>query len=197
MLKSYSVYVHINPINGKKYVGCTSRKPEVRWGKDGKGYRNNEEFYEDIIKYGWNNFIKVVLYEGLEKNHAEAVETELIYLFNSMEEGYNRSYGSGLKGMEGELNHMYKRRGKNNPNYGKKRSNETKIKMSKPVICITTGEIFNSIKEASGYYNIHEGNLSCCCQGKVYKSCGKLSDGTKLQWMYLEDYLKLNNNNND
>jgi predicted transcriptional regulator len=63
----------------------------------------------------------------------------------------------------------------------------------KQIICITTNEIFNSIKEAQKYY--HTKNISSCCLGKL-KSAGKHPDTEKsLQWMYYEDYLKLQNNN--
>lgn len=55
---------------------------------------------------------------------------------------------------------------------------------AKSVICITTGRIFYTIKEASEYYNINRRNISACCLGKR-KSSGKLPDGTKLIWKYL------------
>ena len=55
---------------------------------------------------------------------------------------------------------------------------------NKTIYCITTGEKFNSIKEANEYYNAS--NISACCKGK-YKSSGKLPDGTPLQWKYYED----------
>lgn len=57
------------------------------------------------------------------------------------------------------------------------------------IICITTGEIFNSMKEGTKKYNA--ANISYCCLGKR-KYAGKLPDGTKLVWMYYEDYLKQN-----
>ena len=54
------------------------------------------------------------------------------------------------------------------------------------VICITTGKIFNSVTEASNWYNVARNTISLCCKVKL-KSAGKLKDGTKLQWKYLEE----------
>ena len=58
-------------------------------------------------------------------------------------------------------------------------------KISKKVICVTTGEIFNSFKDARNYYK--SSNISDCCKG-VRKSAGKLSNGTPLKWKYVKDY---------
>ena len=54
------------------------------------------------------------------------------------------------------------------------------------VICITTGKIFNSVTEASNYYNVARNTISFCCKVKL-KSAGKLN-GTKLKWKYVKDY---------
>lgn len=56
-------------------------------------------------------------------------------------------------------------------------------KQSIPVRCKTTGEIFNSVREACDKYNLYTTNISKVCKGKQ-KSTGKLSDGTKLEWEY-------------
>ena len=72
-------------------------------------------------------------------------------------------------------------------NKGKKLSEERKQKMNKKVICVTTGEIFNSFKEASNYYNVAHSGISNCCRGK-YKHAGKLPNGIKLRWKYVKDY---------
>jgi len=59
------------------------------------------------------------------------------------------------------------------------------------VICLTTGEIFDSFKEASKKYGIQSSSISACCRNNSkIKSAGKLEDGTKLNWMYYEDYIK-------
>jgi len=50
-----------------------------------------------------------------------------------------------------------------------------------PVICITTGKIYNSIKEAES--DMKCCGISACCRHKI-KYAGKLSDGTKLHWQY-------------
>lgn len=93
--------------------------------------------------------------------------------------------------------------GENNPMWNKKHKQETIDKISKSkkdkhkgknnpnakaVICITTGKIFDTAKEASIYYNIKSsGDISSCCNGKL-KSAGKLSDGTRLVWKFLKDF---------
>lgn len=57
----------------------------------------------------------------------------------------------------------------------------------KKVLCITTGEVFDSIGHASESKSVLKSNLSACCNGKVgYKSAGKLDDGTKLIWRFYE-----------
>ena len=60
---------------------------------------------------------------------------------------------------------------------------------TKKIICLTTNEIFDSIVDSCKKYNTYDSNIIKCCQNKV-KSAGKLEDGTKLQWMYYDQYLK-------
>ena len=67
-----------------------------------------------------------------------------------------------------------------------------KDSLCKCIICLNTKEIFNSILEASKKYN--STIISQCCQGKK-KSAGKLFNGTKLKWMYYDEYIKLQNKN--
>lgn len=62
----------------------------------------------------------------------------------------------------------------------------------KPVVCVTTGEIFKTAMEASRKYNISDGGIRLCCQGKLNTS-GRLEDGTSLRWVYWEDYIKMTN----
>lgn len=77
--------------------------------------------------------------------------------------------------------------GENNPLYGKKHSEEAKKKMSesskKKVVCVTTGIVFDSAKEAGEFYCCNNSHIAKCCKGKA-KSAGKYN-GEKLVWKYL------------
>ena len=59
-------------------------------------------------------------------------------------------------------------------------------KSFKKVICITTRKVFNSLTEATRYYNCSITGINSCCKGRQ-KSAGKLLDGTKLIWKYIEE----------
>ena len=55
----------------------------------------------------------------------------------------------------------------------------------KKVRCITTNEVFSSMAEASKSFNIQRSNIIACCNGRR-NYCGKLPDGTRLQWEYID-----------
>jgi len=61
---------------------------------------------------------------------------------------------------------------------------------SKKVILLNTGEIFNSIVEASKNCNVNKNSIISCCKSKL-KSAGKLNN-EKMIWKYYKDYLELN-----
>jgi len=64
--------------------------------------------------------------------------------------------------------------------------NYIKKEVKKKVICTTFNIVFNSIAGAGKFYHIDNAHIGNCCQGKQ-KYSGKLFDGTKLQWKYIED----------
>ena len=92
-IKKYTVYIHINKINNKKYIGITRQNPMVRWA-NGEGYRT-QPFYHAIQEYGWDGFEHLILYENLTYEEACEIEKELIseYDTNDRNYGYNVSKG--------------------------------------------------------------------------------------------------------
>lgn len=94
MENKWQVYIHINKINNKKYVGITSETdPNKRW-KNGLGYKK-QYFYKAIQKYGWNNFQHKILFKNLTEEQAKQKEVELIALYNTNNNlyGYNQTPG--------------------------------------------------------------------------------------------------------
>ena len=90
----YFVYVHTNKINGKRYVGATTQKPQRRWGSTGNNYKRHPYFYSAIQKYGWDNF-EHYIFEVCSENEMHFLERYLIsyYGSNNRDRGYNLSKG--------------------------------------------------------------------------------------------------------
>lgn len=168
----WTVYMHVNKINGKKYVGITKQQPEKRWS-NGYGYKpkdgNNSPLYDDILKYGWHNFQHYILIKNIPVSLAKIMEIVLIHYYNTHirnHEGYNISlftYGQ----YKGEHN-----------NNGRK------------VVLLNTGKIYNTITEAANDFHINSSNISAACKGKQ-KHCGKDNKGNSLTWAYYEDYVAM------
>ena len=98
MSKIYSVYLHINKINEKMYVGITGQIPTERW-QNGKHY--NGYFGRAINKYGWDNFEHCIIYECSSIDYARQLEKYIIKNLNLRNPniGYNLTDGGeGLSG---------------------------------------------------------------------------------------------------
>lgn len=91
------VYKHTSP-EGKVYIGiCGSDNLRYvrkdRWQSRGQGYKYNLAFWEDIQKFGWDNFTHEILLTGIEEERElKKKEAELIRYYNSdnPQYGYNK-----------------------------------------------------------------------------------------------------------
>lgn len=105
MNNTWCVYCHTNKINGKKYIGITSRAPESRWGVNGSGYGHTLCFAKAIHKYGWDNFEHEILHNNLTEKEAKDLEVFYIDKYRtclSFDDcnGYNATLGGeGTKGI--------------------------------------------------------------------------------------------------
>lgn len=185
---TYFVYCHTNRINGKKYVGITSQHVHARW-QNGKHYARHSRFYSDILKFGWENFDHDVIASGLSKEDAEKMERELIDSLDltNEEKGYNFSTtGIRTAHLKDEAKEKLRAQsiGKNNPFYNHKHSKETKLLMSenrpkRAVMCIETGIVYKSTREAERQTKIDHADIIRCCKGLLNKAGG-------YQWKYEE-----------
>ena len=99
MMDNYSLYVHTNKVNGKKYVGITNNIDE-RWRHNGIAYKpysgdNPRPFWNAICKYGFDSFEHEVVLSGL--TFKEACELEKRYISDlgtrDRSKGYNVAEG--------------------------------------------------------------------------------------------------------
>lgn len=193
---AWKVYVHVNKTNGKRYVGITSKSVEHRW-LCGNGYKHNPHFGSAIKKYGWDNFHHVVLFEGLTRSEAIAMECYLIekWKTNNKEFGYNMTTGgdgtSGYYPSEETRRKLSNARKRENLSAetlarrsaglkGRKFSDEHKRKIgdgnSKQVLMLSmSGDVlrtFKSARNAELELHISHTHISQCCHGKRKSSGG-------------------------
>lgn len=154
-MENYSVYRHINKVNGKSYIGITRNTVEFR--RTQHAYNafaaatnpkiTDNKFYKAIRKYGTDNFDVEVLESGLSAEQAKEREIYYISLFDTYNTGYNSTFGGdGING------------------YGK------------PIvgIHIATREIveFDSVNQAADHIDAFQSNVSMVLAGTQSHSKG-------------------------
>lgn len=183
-MKKYVVYCHTNKINGKKYIGITSMKPEKRWA-NGLGYRGNPYFNSAIEKYGWDSFSHDIWYTDLTCEEANALEAKLIKKYDSAnrEHGYNIDLGGNSIGkvseetkrkqsesQKGEKSYWWGKKGNLNPMFGKHHSEEWKAKAREISSKYTHSD---EMKEKMSYSHPRNRAVKCVQTGVVYRSAAE------------------------
>lgn len=154
----YTVYIHKNITNGKRYVGITSNLPKIRW-KKGFGYSDKLPIGRAFRKYGWDGFTHEIVASDLSESEAKDLEIRLIAELKTQDSmfGYNIcDGGEGVSGWHpteetkrkiGEANKG--RYGSANGNYGHKWTEEMRETASRNKKGKASPETRRKISEAA------------------------------------------------
>jgi len=192
------VYKVTNKINGKVYIGQTTKTLQRRWTKHCIAAKtDNIPFHRALMKYGFDNFTVEQIDVASSQDELNKKEIYWIEYYNSLlPNGYNVCKGGN--GMSGYKASEETRRKLRESHLGKRQSEETRKKMSeaakglnhwgvKKVVCVETGEVFDYIKLAAKKYNISYSNIVQVCKGKrktagglhfEYANIGGVSNGS-------------------
>ena len=136
------VYMLTCRVNSKRYIG-QSKNIKRRLSEHKRNKRCTSIISKAIAKYGWDAFDKTVL----EFCPVEELDEKEIYYIAKLKPEYNLAKGGeGRKGCKvspetsEKLSQANKKRWENG---------ELQKLIKKPIICIDTGEIFDSVKSAA------------------------------------------------
>lgn len=172
--KDYKIYIYINKINNKIYIGQTKRTLSERAGHNGEGYKGCKRFYRAIQKYGWINFIGEILEDNLTQEQANIREKYWIKFFNATDKnkGYNLTQGGdNLEGID--------------------RTGRSKI-----VVCRETGQIFPSLTAAAKWAGLSAtggNNIGSVANGKRPTAGNHPITGEPLHWYFPDKPVKTKN----
>lgn len=170
-LETSGIYMLTCRVNGKRYIGQSinikRRLNDHKWNK-----RCTSIISKAIAKYGWDAFDKTVLEFCLVE---ELDEKEIQYIAKLKPEYNLTEGGDSLTGYKHspETKELLKQLAK------KQWADEERLKLiKKPIICIDTGEIFDSVKSAA-----EKSGVTHSCISMVLNGRGKTAGGCR--WNYL------------
>lgn len=196
------IYKAICILNNKIYIGQTNTSIEERWKQHYTAAflpshgDYNFAFHRAIRKYGKENF-KIELVEECNKDDLNEKERYWIQYYDSYNNGYNSTLGG-----DGQckydyndivnyyLSHnfslidtckffniydqvIYSALKSKNIDYKNLTNNSKKQKYNKKILCVETGQIFNSMKDIDIFFGkqVH-GNIRRCLNGITKKAYG-------------------------
>lgn len=161
-MANYSIYCYTNAINGKKYIG---QSKDVIHRCQPSNYKGCTKFYNAIQKYGWENFSREILEDGLTLEQANELEQHYISIYNTIEDGYNlKTGGLNCEYSEASLQKM-------SDNCTTKRK----------IVCLETGQVYDSAKAVEKQCGFANANIIACCKNKLSTAYG-------YHWVYFENY---------
>lgn len=133
----YIVYMHTCKTTGKSYIGQTRKTLTKRWNEHtslAKKQNIQFHFHKAIRKYGVNDWYHKLLFTTCNYNLILLTEIAMITMYDTFNNGYNMTIGGegviSKTAISGNQHYLYNKRGNETPNFGIKRTNETKLKMS-------------------------------------------------------------------
>lgn len=192
--QTWCVYIHTLIGTDKVYIGQTNNI-KLRWKPS--AYKNCVKFYRAIQKYGWDNFSHEILKDNLTLEEANKWEEYYINLYNSQTNGFNLSSG-GLNHLASEeTKQKMSNTRKGVPHSvehsqaiskalkGYKQTEEHKLhnrmaQHRKPVQCIETGIIYDSLAEAERQTGILGETISRQIRGIQKSTKG-------LHWRFIDE----------
>ena len=189
----YGIIYLVTFPNGKMYIGQTTKDLEHRKSrhKSEVNLGSKYSFHMAINKYGFENLKWEMIDTAFNQEELNDKERYYIRKYRTYtryknSNGYNRTLGGeGVRGLVHSNESIKKMSDAMKGKYiGSKNPSARKI------VCLNTGEIFKTMKEAAETYDCPYSHITSCCTG-TRLSCGVDDRGNKLVWMYYEEYKKL------
>ena len=187
--KKWLIYLHLNTVNGKVYVGQTCQTLKQRWNS-GHGYDTQPLFHKAIVKYGPEAFKHYILEDNIS-TQAMANERERYYIsyYHSYINddncnGYNLTPGGDTCEEQLELAHLgWQKWRQNNPEAYSDNVKKMQLKRTQqcsiPVWCEELQQYFTSAGEASRQTGADQSGITKCCKNKQKTAGG-------YHWRYYE-----------
>ena len=175
---NYCVYMHVNRINNKKYIGISSNIKQ-RWSSNGHNYID-QVFGLAIKKYGWDNFDHIILFDNYIMEYpsiAEALRNVAPYVKNS---GNISSCCKGRRKQCFGYQWFYEYKGEKINSYISREEITSKCRSKRVFQYSLSGlylKTYKSVIDASKLANIAYSNITACASNRNETAGG-------FQWFY-------------
>lgn len=184
------IYKIENLANGKVYIGQTLKKPPKRRWDLHRSRLNRNKHENDYLQSAWNKYgeesFRFSIICEADVDELDKLETYYIDFFRRQDKCYNLESGGNLlkevhPATRAKISALIKRLHEQDDDY---RRQYLEVR-ARPVICIDTGIIYPSLKEASRSLGINWTAIQRVCSGHMNSARGK--DGHYYQLAYYEE----------